>query len=85
MPVCLPPWTERKLRHKLAEIRRVSHLRATGYLQADSKKRALTPARILGRITLPELPTAAEDKKPAANLAERHCVGQADRLSSASS
>jgi hypothetical protein len=72
---CLPPWSERELRHKLAEARKVAHRLPDGYLlggvrcDLPSRQEPERPPRILGRITLPETALAsAEAEASGANV-----------------
>ena len=78
---CLPPWSERELRHKLDQAHKVSHQDARGHLLGTSTKYVPTQhadglPRIIGRIPLPNEPDAelsvapvAHDPKPTASLA----------------
>ena len=54
---CQPPWSQRELRHKLSEVRKVSHLNPLGHLLSKGEKvtpQSSSPPRVLGRITLPD-------------------------------
>ena len=47
---CQPPWSQRELRHKLSEVRRVSHLKPLGHLLSDGGKttpQSSSPPRVL--------------------------------------
>jgi hypothetical protein len=52
---CLPAWSERELRHKLAEAHKVQHRDPRGHLvgRPEASKQP-APPRIIGRISLPE-------------------------------
>src|SRR5262245_688541 len=53
---CLPPWTERELRRKLAEAHNVQHRDPRGHILGRSEEsKGPAPPRIIGRISLPEL------------------------------
>jgi len=53
---CLPPWSERDLKHKLAEARKVQHRQRAGHLLRGHQQNARPPhpPRVLGVIRLPE-------------------------------
>jgi hypothetical protein len=62
---CQPPWSQHELRHKLSEVRKVSHLKPLGHLLSEGGKitpQPSSPPRVLGRIILPD--TAEGDPGP---------------------
>src|SRR5262245_59559167 len=66
---CLPPWSERELRHKLSGARNAAHRKPAGHLVGDRQNLPSRPEpdeapRILGRITLQETAVASEKSTP---------------------
>ena len=82
---CLPPWSERELKHKLAEARKVQHHEPKGYLLDTSEEpKRPAPPRIIGRITLPgpkseqsasSVPHDDEARRVASELVKLHNEG----------
>ena len=66
---CLPPWSERELRHKLSEARKARHREPAGHLIGNrsnqpSRSQSDKLPRILGRITLREDAVAPAESHP---------------------
>ena len=66
---CLPPWSDRELRHKLSEARKVTHCEPAGHLIGNRSNLSCRPEpdkppRILGRITLREKSVALAESHP---------------------
>ena len=82
---CQPPWSERELKHKLADANKVQHHEPEGYLLGRSEEpKRPAPPRIIGRITLPEpeselsassVPHDDEARRVASELVKLHRDG----------
>jgi hypothetical protein len=76
---CLPPWSERELRHKLDQAHKASHQGAHGHLLGTSTKCVPTQhadglPRMIGRIPLPNEPAAELPVAAAAHDSEAHRI-----------